>query len=93
MVRKLSLRQVVITLVLGLGLLLPARVSLGQAKTGPFTQPARSVRARAIDQKHIRLDLKFDWQKQELQGRATNTLSLVTAASTVELDAQGMTTR
>ncbi len=93
MVRKLSLRPVVVMLLLGLGLLLPARVSFGQAKTGPFTQPARSVRARAIDQKHIQLDLNFDWQKQQLQGRATNTLALVTAASTVELDAQEMTIR
>src|SRR2546423_50993 len=47
------------------------------SRTGPFTQPPRSVRSRAIDQQHVRLDLKFDWEKQEMKGKASHTLSLL----------------
>ena len=45
-------------------------ITLGQQRVGPFTQPARSVRSRPIDQQHVKLDLRFDWDKQELRGRA-----------------------
>jgi len=51
-------------------------------RTGPFTAPQRSVRSRAIDQQHVRLDLKFDWEKQEMKGKATHTLSLLAPAVT-----------
>ena len=59
-------------------------------RTGPFTAPQRSVRSRAIDQQHVRLDLKFDWEKQEMKGKATHTLSLLAPASSIELDAAEM---
>ncbi|MBC7852726.1 MAG: hypothetical protein IAF94_04745, partial [Pirellulaceae bacterium] len=60
------------------------------ARTGPFTAPQRSVRSRAIDQQHVRLDLKFDWEKQEMKGKASHTLSLLAPASSIELDAADM---
>ena len=61
-----------------------------QRTAGPFTAPQRSVRSRAIDQQHVRLDLKFDWEKQEMKGKATHTLSLLAPASSIELDAAEM---
>ena len=61
-----------------------------QRTAGPFTQPPRSVRSRAIDQQHVRLDLKFDWEKQEMKGKASHTLSLLAPASSIELDAAEM---
>jgi len=57
---------------------------------GPFTQPARSVRSRTIDQEHVKLDLNFDFAKQEVRGQALHTLKLFQAAREIELDAAGM---
>lgn len=76
------------TLILALlGAALPAAA---QSRPGPFTQPPRSVRSRAIDQLHVALDLKFDFQEQRIDGRAVHTLSLFQPASTIDLDAAGM---
>lgn len=69
---------------------LPCDFTLAQNRVGPFTQPARSVRSRVIDQQHVRLDLKFDLEKQEMQGTATHQLALLAPASTIELDAAQM---
>jgi len=88
--RKLRACCLTVGLLAGLGLLVSTGECLAQSKVGPFTHAPRSVRTRTIDQKHIRLDLDFDFQKQQLKGRATNTLSLVKAASVIELDAQEM---
>ena len=57
---------------------------------GPFTQPPRSVRSRTIDQQHVRLDLRFDLEKQRIDGRAIHTLTLFQPAASVDLDAAGM---
>ncbi len=64
--------------------------ALAQDRLGPFTHPPRSVRSRDIDQKHIRLDLKFDWDRQEITGRATLTLAPFKPLQTVTLDASDM---
>lgn len=61
-----------------------------QDRRGPFTHAKRSVRTRDIDQEHIRLDLKFDWIKQEAVGRATLTLVPFKPMSVVTLDAAEM---
>jgi len=59
-------------------------------RIGPFTAEKRSVRSRNIDQHHIRLDLKLDWDKRELVGQAQITLSPFNTTETLELDAAEM---
>ncbi len=61
-----------------------------QLRRGSFTQPPRSVRSRDADQRHIRLDLRFDVEKQEMQGRAALTLAPFKPISTLALDAAEM---
>ena len=36
-------------------------------RRGTFTQPNRSVRSRDVDQRHIRLELQFDFEEQILK--------------------------
>lgn len=62
----------------------------GQQRLGPFTQPPRSVRSRVVDQQHVKLDLKFDFEKQQVRGQATHTLKLFQPAREIQLDAAGM---
>ena len=64
--------------------------ALAQQRTGPFTQPPRSVRSRTIDQQHVRLEFRFDWDKQEVQGKAVHELQLLAPQSTLSLDAAEM---
>lgn len=61
-----------------------------QDRRGPFTHAKRSVRSRDIDQEHIRLDLKFDWEKREVVGRATLTLVPFKPMKSLTLDAAEM---
>ena len=61
-----------------------------QDRRGPFKHAKRSVRSRDIDQEHIRLDLKFDWEKQEAIGRATLTLAPFKPMKSLTLDAAEM---
>jgi aminopeptidase N len=61
-----------------------------QPRLGPFNQPPRSVRSRSIDQRHVRLTLDFDFEKQRIIGQAEHTLALFQPASTIELDAAEM---
>ncbi|MDA1053346.1 MAG: M1 family aminopeptidase [Planctomycetota bacterium] len=61
-----------------------------QERRGPFTHDARSVRSREIDQQHIRLDLRFDWERQQADGRATLTLTPFKTMKEIALDAAGM---
>ncbi|MEX2027818.1 MAG: hypothetical protein WEH44_10955, partial [Pirellulaceae bacterium] len=63
---------------------------LAQQRLGPFTQPPRSVRSRSIDQQHVRLEFRFDWDQQKVQAKAIHTLALVAPKSTLELDAAEM---
>jgi aminopeptidase N len=64
--------------------------ALAQARPGPFTQPPRSVRSRTIDQDHVALDLKFNFDQQRIDGVATHSLSLFQPARSIDLDAAGM---
>lgn len=53
--------------------------------------PVHWVRSRDYDMRHIALDLKFDWEKEQTHGTATITLSpLVEDLKTVNLDAGAM---
>jgi aminopeptidase N len=63
---------------------------LAQERLGPFNQPPRSVRSRTIDQEHVRLTLKFDFEKQRIEGQNNLALVLFEPASSIELDAAGM---
>ncbi len=61
-----------------------------QDRRGPFTHEPRSVRSRDVDQRHIRLELRFDWDKEQMDGRAVLTLVPFREVSRIELDAAGM---
>src|SRR5258707_13972349 len=64
--------------------------AFAQQRTGPFTHTPRSVRSRKIDQQHGRLELAFDFEKQEIRGRAIHRLALLEPAREIELDAAEM---
>lgn len=53
--------------------------------------PVHWVRSRDYDMRHIALDLRFDWEKEQAYGTATITLApLVSDMKTVNLDAGAM---
>ena len=52
----------------------PATIGLAAGQRGPFDHEPRSVRSRDFDQRHLRLELDFDWQRQEIRGRAIHRL-------------------
>lgn len=60
-------------------------------RRGTFVAPPSSVRSRSFDQQHLRLQLKFDFDRQQIIGRATHTLVPFGPLQTIELDAAGMT--
>ena len=78
-------RAIVTTLLACLPLILDA-----QDRRGPFTHVPRSVRSRDIDQQHLRLELRFDCDKQELTGRAVHQLTPFKPIREVNLDASDM---
>lgn len=59
-------------------------------RPGPFTAPPRSLRTREIDQQHIRLELKFDFDKQAVAGKVRHQLELYRPAKSIQLDAADM---
>jgi aminopeptidase N len=61
-----------------------------QSRRGPFTNTPRSVRSRDVDQQHIRLDLRFNWERREMKGRATHTLVPFKPLRKITLDAADM---
>ena len=60
-------------------------------RPGRFTFPTRSVRSREIDQKHIKLELVFDFESQIMKGKATVVFSAFQPVSTISFDAEEMT--
>ncbi len=72
----------------------PARVrsvQIGQG-TRPTLPPAQTIPARNYDTRHIKLDLSFDWEREQARGTATITFApLVRDTRTVEFDAGNMT--
>ena len=81
---RLSCCLIATLLICSLGL------AAAQDRRGPFTHAKRSVRSRDIDQEHIRLDLKFNWEKQEAKARATLTLVPLKKMNSLTLDAAEM---
>ncbi len=73
-----------------IALLCLATRATAQDRRGPFTHAERSVRSREIDQQHIRLDLRFDWEQQRADCRATLTLAPYESTTKLTLDAAGM---
>ncbi len=59
-------------------------------KRGPFMAAERSLRSRDFDQRHVRLELAIDWDKQQIDGRAVLTLKPFAPIETVGLDAAEM---
>ena len=53
--------------------------------------PVNWIRSRKIDTKHIAIDLKFDWQKQQAIGQETITVAPFGDADRFTLDAAKMT--
>lgn len=78
-------------LVLLCHLLLFAANLPAQDRRGPFVHEPRTVRTRDVDQQHVRLDLKFDLERQEFKGRATHRMSPFRALRSLTLDAAQMT--
>jgi aminopeptidase N len=72
-------------------LLCVACADAAERGTGPFTAPRRSLRSRHLDQLHVRLELRFDFNKQAFRGRAIHRLNLFRDVPTLDLDAAGMT--
>ncbi len=62
----------------------------GQDRTGPFTHAPRSVRSLDLDQRHVRLELNFNWDKQQIVGRATHTLVPYKPLRSIKLNAADM---
>jgi aminopeptidase N len=53
--------------------------------------PVNYIRSRAIDVKHIAIDLKFDWEKEQAFGTSTITLTPFKTTDKIYLDAAYMT--
>ena len=53
--------------------------------------PVNWIRSRAIDIKHIAIDLRFDWDKEQAIGSSTVTLAPFRDTDTIMLDAASMT--
>ena len=66
---------------------LVASVGLSEERLGPFTKKAQSVRSRSFDQKHVRLELDFNWDRRQVRGRAVHTLAPFKPISRLEFDA------
>jgi aminopeptidase N len=60
-------------------------------RPGRFTFPSRSIRSRDIDQKHIKLELGFDFDKQEMSGKATVKFAPYRRLQSIAFDAEEMT--
>jgi aminopeptidase N len=53
--------------------------------------PVNYIRSRAIDVKHIAIDLKFDWDKEQAFGTSTITVTTFKNTAKINLDAAYMT--
>jgi aminopeptidase N len=53
--------------------------------------PVNWIRSRTIDVKHIAIDLRFDWDKEQAIGSSTITLAPFKDTDTITLDAASMT--
>ena len=97
---KRSLRACLIGFILSLLLaLMPTALVRAQAAPGSVPQtnapplpPARGVPAHDYDLRHVKLDLRFDWAREQALGSATLIFTArVPALRRVEFDAANMT--
>jgi aminopeptidase N len=58
-----------------------------QDRRGAFTAPPRSVRSRDIDQQHLKLEMMFKWEEQEVYCIATHKLATFKPLREIKLDA------
>lgn len=65
--------------------------SIFQQDTHTKLPPVNWIRSRAIDTKHIALELKFDWVKEQALGTETITVAPFKDADSFSLDAAAMT--
>ncbi|MEQ8785903.1 MAG: M1 family aminopeptidase [Pirellulaceae bacterium] len=59
----------------------------GQDRRGPFTTAPRSVRSRDFDQRHLRLEMTFDFDKQQIKARSVHTLMPFRPIGKLQFDA------
>src|SRR5215212_6015224 len=63
-----------------------------QQEQQPRIPPRQNIRERTYDTRHIKLDLRFDWEREQVMGTATITFTPLNAnTKTVEFDAANMT--
>jgi aminopeptidase N len=66
--------------------------SAAQSQTQPKLPPRHYIPTRNYDTQHIKLDLRFDWEREQALGTATITFTpLTTNLQSVEFDAANMT--
>ncbi len=66
--------------------------SAAQQVTAPALPPARNLPAHDYDLRHVKLDLRFDWEREQATGTATLTFApTVAELGRVEFDAANMT--
>ncbi len=75
-------RRLLIGICLGLCLAVSAFAQLA-----PFNAKPRSVRTRTFDTEHLKLELRFDWDRRTVTGTATLTLTPFRELHQLELDA------
>lgn len=76
-------------------------ISQARPRSNPFLQddkvekkklpPVNWIRSRTIDVKHILVDLRFDWEKEQAYGTTTITVAPFKDANKINLDAAYMT--
>lgn len=66
--------------------LVGSSVGADEPKRGPFQQPPRNVRSRDFDVEHLRLELTPDWDRREIQARATHALAPFRATDRLRFD-------
>ena len=62
-----------------------------QDEAGRKLPPVNWIRSRSIDVKHIAIDLKFNWEKEQALGVSTVTVAPFTDTDKIYLDAAYMT--
>ena len=90
-----SLRNLCLLLALALSapsLLISAQMARMRQPEAQTLPPARYIPSRNYDTRHIKLDLRFDWEREQAYGTATITFApLAIGIRSVEFDAAQMT--
>lgn len=62
----------------------------GAERLGPFVKPPKSVRSRDFDQRHLRIELGLDWDKETINGRVVHNLVPFKPLTKLSFDAAKM---